>query len=240
MDIIIRNGKIKLDESKDLRTKQNDEGLLKKNYNDSYNVMIPGPYYDLYDTHIHIWKPGNKICNFNGPQNPQSIKLVELEHKKTDVYCTICHKLKRYAHTNKNHIYSSNIINKIEQMQIVTKKNNVNIELIYNKWHKIYDRFYYKIKPKNIIQDIKIKKKINNTRWYQICYKLLYKPEMYPISPIETKLIWPWNLTPYQKFKLNNLNYKDDIINDYTTKNTIKSGIFIKQNEILTNFITIE
>jgi hypothetical protein len=37
---------------------------------------------------------------------------------------------------------------------------------------------------------------------------MIKNPILYNISNTETKLIWPWNLTYYQKFKFYNSEYK--------------------------------
>ena len=45
--------------------------------------------------------------------------------------------------------------------------------------------------------------------YYKIIYKVLYKPVMYPVSATENKLLWPWELTNYQKFRLLNPKYRE-------------------------------
>ena len=60
-------------------------------------------------------------------------------------------------------------------------------------------------------------------------YKLVKYPILYPISITETKLIWPWNLTKYQKFKLDNPDYKSSIIFSHR-----------RNYKIIKNYVTIE
>ena len=50
---------------------------------------------------------------------------------------------------------------------------------------------------------------------------------MYPISIKETKLFWPWDLTPYQKFKLSNPNYRNNSIYKINLANNIKTNYVI-------------
>ena len=71
------------------------------------------------------------------------------------------------------------------------------------------------------------KKNIN--KYYQIVYKLIKPPILYPISITETKLIWPWNLTKYQKFKLDNPDYKSSVMFSHR-----------RNYKITENYVTIE
>lgn len=221
MDIVIRNGKIQEDESKRIHNIKNEHGLLKKDYQ-NYNNNTPGPYYDLFHIHIHVWRQAHKIRNFMGPQNPLSIKLTDIPYKPTDVYCSICHLRKRFVNTGK--IQSENV--KLIKQELIS-------------WYKFYDRLHNNNKPVNIVHILKNQKKTNILRWYRLMYKFLYKPCMYPISKKETKLIWPWDLTPYQKFKLNHSEYKTRIIHDFESKDIENGGIFLKDRDILTNYVMI-
>ena len=65
MDIVIRNGVIDNCESKRIRDIKNEEGLLKKNY-DNYCANISGPYYDLKNCHICVPRYPKNIPNFIG------------------------------------------------------------------------------------------------------------------------------------------------------------------------------
>ena len=88
---------------------------------------------------------------------------------------------------------------------------------IYNyNLHKYYDNYKYN------------QEKIIN-KYYEMVYKLTKEPLLYPISIKETKLIYPWELTNYQKFRLNNLDYKS-------------SEIFIQRSnyKITNNYVMIE
>ena len=53
-------------------------------------------------------------------------------------------------------------------------------------------------------------------KWKKILYKVNYslynKKIEYTISKFKTLYLWPWQLTHYQKFKLNNKNYRDNCV----------------------------
>ena len=56
----------------------------------------------------------------------------------------------------------------------------------------------------------------------KVNYKLYNDKIVYQLSPTESILLWPWQMTHYQKFKYNNKNYKESSIflssNDDTFK----------------------
>ena len=97
---------------------------------------------------------------------------------------------------------------------IMTKIKKTSVD-INTKWKTIYN----KINKNNIKNNLNLtfKNYKNNqykiiNKYYQIVYKLVKSPILYPISMTETKLIWPWNLTNYQKFKLDNPDYKSSVL----------------------------
>ena len=101
------------------------------------------------------------------------------------------------------------------EMDIITtrlKKTSVDIN---EKWKNLYSKINKITRKDNINLTFRNYKgtqdKIIN-KYYQIVYKLVKTPILYPISITETKLIWPWNLTKYQKFKLENPDYKSSVI----------------------------
>ena len=105
--------------------------------------------------------------------------------------------------------------NNNNEMDIITtrlKKTSVDIN---KKWKNLYSKINKITKKDNvnlIFQNYKIiQQKIIN-KYYQMVYKLVKTPILYPISMTETKLIWPWNLTKYQRFKLDNPDYKSCVI----------------------------
>lgn len=222
MDIIIQNGKINFTEMQKEHTKKNDEGLLKKDFID-FNNNTPGPYYDLNNSHLHVWRKPKDITNFYGPQDQKRIKLVQLEWDEKKNYCSICHcKYIKNTAFDHNNNFRDLYIPKNELNKPFTKiKLDINYKNIWiNFYNKLTDR-------KVLINNIKTKKIKIYSKYYELVYKLINKPIPYNISPFETKLLYPWELTPYQKFKLENPNYK-------------KNHIFLSTKKITKNYIKIE
>jgi len=213
MDIIIQNGKLNFSEMAKREKIKNEAGLIKKNYSD-FNRDVPGPYYDLQNAHLHIWRKANIIVNFKGPQDQKRIQFVNREWDSECVFCSICH-CKVICNTGFSRLKIKN------DKPVSIGKLKIDYDC---KWVNMYNRL-----NNNESSIIKIKeKKIKIfANYYKIVYKLLNKPILYRISHKETKLIWPWQLTNYQKFKLQNTDYKNNII-------------FLKPKEILTNYVLIE
>ena len=63
-------------------------------------------------------------------------------------------------------------------------------------------------------------------KYFDFVYKLCNKPHIYMINPMESKLIWEKDLTRYQRFKLNNPNYKE-------------SPVIYNQKTITQNYVMI-
>lgn len=256
MDIIIRNGVIQSNESKRIHEIKNNEGLLKKDYKD-YVKGIPGPYYDFFDCHICVPRKYDQIQNFSGPQNKKKIKLIDTkDFNKLVKYCCICHREIRpnlcFSAKRKIFIDEDTFARKVDvnfDLQEQFKKIKINQEYNYNidsitlglkktsvdvntTWKKLYNKLDKKSKKNNldfIFRNYKnTQQKIIN-KYYQMVYKLVKYPILYPISITETKLIWPWNLTKYQKFKLDNPDYKSSIIFSHR-----------RNYKIIENYVTIE
>lgn len=107
------------------------------------------------------------------------------------------------------------------------KVNNKTLPLtIVKKW-KIFNM---KVK-KNYTANIYFKYKINQSKmiklFYILSYKLLYGPIFYPISTTQTKLLYPWELTNYQNFKLNYPDYKNNPIFSHQNRNRITENYVI-------------
>jgi hypothetical protein len=259
MDIIIRNGVIDKSEAKRVHNIKNEEGLLKKNfadyikgvpgpYYDTLNVHLCIPrhpsmirnFYGPQDpSKIKLIENSGKVCS-------------------KCKYCVICHKLmkpnpafsaKRKCFIEED-IYckksneSDSLEKSLSKLNIATTEvtpdntnntindlndtlKNLNIKTNFDKWNNLYN----KILHSNVKSALKDKGKENRVvnRFSKLCTKLKVKPIDYEMSNFETKLIYPWNLTPYQKFKLNNPDYKN-------------SPLFSHQRNkrITESFVTIE
>ena len=84
---------------------------------------------------------------------------------------------------------------------------------------------------KNNTANIYYKYKLNQSKmiklFYILSYKLLYEPIYYPISTTQTKLLYPWELTNYQKFKIDNPDYKNNPIFSHANRNRITENYVI-------------
>ena len=194
-----------------LHKKKKKQGGPKLKYSDFAGKIItePGPYYDPYDMHLHIWKKGINIKGLICEQN-QTIENIEYtDSDKNDVFCSICHK-KKMCQGVKPRLYLKKPI-VLQKTEIVNERAK---ETFLDKWGILYYRLYWKneLNKKNETVGEKTTVSKFSIRWYKIVYKLLYKPILYNISPKESLLLYPWQFTPYQNFKLNNPDYKDNVV----------------------------
>lgn len=258
MDIIIRNGVIQTGEEKRIKEIKNEQGLLKKDFID-YIKGVPGPYYDMFDSHICVARKHNQILNFIGPQVKNKVKLIDTkDYNKKVKYCIICHSLmkpnpsfssKRKIYVEEDIFFRKKEIDidlqsdfkklKIENGQSHSMSIDVITEQIQktminsrDTWNNISRKLYMKNKRNNfnlVHENYKrVQSKIIN-KYYQFVYQLTKPPILYPISVIETKLIWPWNLTKYQKFRLENPDYKSSSLFEHR-----------KNYKITENYVIIE
>ena len=110
---------------------------------------------------------------------------------------------------------SENISENSSDIDLITtglKKTSVDVNA---KWNKLYGKISKNLKKDNlnfVFRNYKSTQEKVINKYYQIVYKLVKTPILYPISITETKLIWPWNLTKYQKFKLDNPDNKSSVM----------------------------
>lgn len=225
MDIIIRNGVIQ-------NNKQNEEKIPWE----KFNINISGPYYDPCKNHLCVFRKPHLIQNFNGPQKYSLKKIIKTNYDSNKTFCSICHEpyKNKFDFLAKKKIFIDD--DYYNPKYLNNKNNNDNKYKLYYKKLNIKDFFNkYLSNIKNInIENIKhefriIKNKRNKiyNKYYQLTYKILFKPIIYPISNKENKIIWPWNITSYQNLILKNPNYK-------------KSEIYIDKLKINNNYIIIE
>jgi len=183
--------------------KKRGTGPEKPNY--THESIEPGPYYDPQGIHLHIWKNKKNIRNFTGEQNP-NVRCLQFTDDKPGYYCSICHLrnksstfkwvhalqkplhipeyTKKHAKCNSTDCiteYISPPSTSCTRIEIGLKKLDVNDTRYIKKWTSLMSKVLHTLKFK------KIEYKISNT-------KLLY--------------LWPWELTPYQRFKLKCPDYK--------------------------------
>lgn len=163
-----------------------------------------GPYYDPQGIHLHVWKNKKNIQNFKGEQNP-NIRCVQFTDDKPGYYCSICH-----------------LRNKNSTFKWVQTRGNTS-ECLKKQRNSIDCITEYITFPPTICTEIeKDFKKLNidETRriknWTSLMFKVLhslkYKKLEYKISNTKVLYLWPWELTPYQKFKLKCPDYKQSNI----------------------------
>lgn len=242
MDIIIQNGVIKEMESERIHNIMNEEGLLKKDFKNYIkgvsgpyydlahsHICIPRKFHMI----PNFMGPQDKT-------KIKLIKNDDFNKKKS--YCIICHEeLKpNVAFSSKRkQFYEENIFerkaepinqleNEFKKMKVFSNINSpvpdldscmmslsINNKSILN-WNLFFNKLY-KFKIHNSVlnseyNNYKHNQKIIINKYYQMVYKLIKEPLLYPISNKETKLMYPWELTNYQKFRLNNMNYKSSVI----------------------------
>lgn len=127
------------------------------------------------------------------------------------------------------HENSSKNIYHIDLITTKLKKTSVDIN---TKWKNLYNKINKNFKKDNlnfVFKNYKSAQQKVINKYYQIVYKLVKTPILYTISITETKLIWPWDLTKYQKFKLDNPDYKSSVIFSHR-----------RNYKITENYVTIE
>lgn len=234
MDIIIRNGVIQKKEAEKIYEIKNEAGLFKIPW-EEYSSTKAGPYYDPCKYHLCVFRKACLIKNFIGPQKSSLKKVIKQDYNPKASFCVICHE----PYKNKFDFLKKRKVFECEDNYYIPKQiNNTtknNYKLYYKKLnlYEIVQKYKLLIKNKEI-EDLKFqfdiilsKRKDIYKKYYKLIYKILYKPVIYPISNIENKLIWPWDLTKYQLFRLNNPEYKN-------------SCIFANEKKIKENYVIIE
>ena len=174
----------------EIMIRKRGKGELKKVYTSKQNLE-EGPYYDPQCFHIHIWKKKELIKNFQGEQR-KNVEYIEHLEEKSGFFCCICHERNKTTQFKWNERLDSiddvpndpSNFNEISHLLLKPPQNKVHI-----KENKNWERLLFKVK--HVISSPKIEYKISNT-------KILY--------------LWPWELTPYQQFKIKNPNYKKNKI----------------------------
>jgi hypothetical protein len=190
-----------------IEIKKRGQGPEKNIYKDSKNLS-GGPYYDPECIHLHIWKSYKLIKNFIGEQN-QTSRYIQYTTFKPGTYCSICHKRNLFSGLNwekkPNNKKRSNeqmdvdgLCKDLKEVQLDSENMQIEDTLVEKK---------QKTEPNHVVI---------NSNWYKILYKALYVSNndkiVYNISRFKSLLLWPWELTFYQRFKLNNENYRDSCI----------------------------
>lgn len=209
------NKRVSIEALESIELKKKGKGPIKPLYN-SPNLSH-GPYYDPGGVHVHIWKKDSLIDNFIGEQK-ETVPHVQFKDYKKGTYCCICHQSSQRFHMKWR--------NEPDSMQIKLGESP-EVKKYYNKLEKSAEPIFENPETPKVTVSRYTKK------WHSILYKVKYSLNndkiVYKISDYKSLLLWPWELTPYQKFKLNKPDYK-------------KSGIFIKSKmeEFRNNYAIIK
>ena len=204
-DFIYNNKRVSIEALDHIKLKSRGKGPEKKLYNSS--TFECGPCYDPDNLHVHIWKKHSLIENFNGEQN-QIIKDIQYTDYKAGTYCSICHKSAQKFHMrwreepDSDKICEKNVYTCPYKPEDYLKKEEI-------------ATFHPTIRKKTTDLEISKARKRWRSAFLKIKYSNKNEKTIYPISPYKSLLLWPWEMTPYQKFKISQPNYK-------------KSKIFIK------------
>lgn len=199
--------KLSIETLNDIEIKKRGKGVTKNVFTSMDNVnKESGPYYDPNGAHLHIWKSHKLISNLKGPQNP-NIPYIQFTDFKPGTYCSICHKL------NKCHrfVWNQNIDHEDNSKLDCTDEQINDRKIIFNiepEKYNVYD------------------KKVSN--WSKLMYKVFYVINndiiVYPITKYKSVLLWPWQMTPYKRFKMSNPDYKESGIFLNSTSDTFKGN----------------
>tara|TARA_B100000035_G_scaffold311465_1_gene321050 strand:- start:319 stop:1200 length:882 start_codon:yes stop_codon:yes gene_type:complete len=222
--------KISIEALEIIEIKKRGAGPLKNIYRSN---ILEGPVYDPLCAHIHIWKPKNSIKNFIGEQF-QNSPHVQYTNNKSGLYCSICHIRNIHYKFNwgesidkkftEDFISSKNRMCKfIEKTTVIEKRSDEIVstgDKIVSTGDKIVSTGDKIVSTGDEIvstgdEIVSTGDKVLN-KWKKILYKVNYslynKKIEYTISKFKTLYLWPWQLTHYQKFKLNNKNYRDNCV----------------------------
>lgn len=232
MDIFIKNGVIK-------QREEVEQSIFKKNFDTDYSSNIPGPYYDPYHNHCHIWKPVSLIKNFKGEQNQTSEKYKKYKEQPSQrgLYCSICHiglKSKGYDLKNVICIPSEPYFKKRKaEFDLSRMLDSVKITKTNNN---LWDRLYIIVKTNHInkykrlysaLIDIKKQKDRIVRKWEILCKKLLEPVVYYQLNAFNSIPVKLSEMTPFQKFKYNNPDYRKT------------TNFIIYSDKFTTNYVTI-
>jgi hypothetical protein len=210
-NFLFNNKRVSIEALDAIELKQKGNGPIKAFYNSE--KFTCGPCYDPGGVHVHIWKKDSLIKNFIGEQNP-IITYVQFTEYKKGTYCCICHK-------------------SVQKFHMKWRKEPDSCDVVPNV------RNDYKYKPEDCIKDfvnfdntiqekkVSIAKKKWKSALYKVNYILKNDKIVYPVSKYKSILLWPWELTPYQRFKINIPDYKQSIIFVKNNKEKFKNNYAI-------------
>jgi hypothetical protein len=228
MDIFIKNGVIK-------EREEVQQNIHKLNYEKEYNNYKPGPYHDPKCLHLHVWKPVRLIKNFKGPQLQSSL---EFKHHPSipdkGIFCSICHVACVSPKYNLKHIVvppAPFYKRKLDSVNDLT--SDMGKCKIFKLDNKIrWDRLFFKLQKREIDKYKDVHNALNKilkhrncvlNKWSRFVIKMISQDEvLYPINSFKSIIIKKQDMTPYQLFRYNNPEYKEEY-SFYIAKKTIDS-----------------
>jgi len=174
--------------------KKRGKGDIKSEYR-SFSDTEYGPYYDPIGVHLCTWKNNKLIKNFKCEQDPSS-ESVQFSRVKPGLHCSICHKRKECRQ-----------FNWCEPVK-PSRDCQPGVNPVTNEYKFTYPPVI------KVVQRPKVSNAIPNWNKLMIkCIHAVYNDKIvYDISKFHSILLWPWQMTSYQKFRYNNPNYKKSVI----------------------------
>lgn len=217
-DSMYSGKRISIEAVNEAQIRKNGLGPEKKVWTCSGEVYGPGPYYDPNGSHIHIWKRGDSIENFTCEQSSKKSFCQKTESDKTRMYCRICHiKLKQdkfpgLVNMDEKSLYTLDYpsLNDTTPDVVSTQQEVVNEYTIEQK-RKEYEDIILEEETDKEMELLKRIKRVKDN-WYKFIFKTIKSPLLYNISDTHSIFLWPWEMTPYQKFKYSNQDYKENPI----------------------------
>lgn len=228
MDIFIKNGVIK-------EREEVQQDVYKLDYEKEYDNCKPGPYYDPKCIHIHVWKPVRLIKKFKGPQLQTNSKFKHYPSvPDKGIFCSICHMANIAPVYNLKNIaappppFYKRKLDSVDNM--VSAMSRCKIFKIDTRI--MWDRLIFKLQKKEMDKYKNIFNMFNKyfehrrlvlNKWSRFVNKMIYQDEVfYPINVFKSIKIKKQDMTPFQLFRYNNPNYKDEC-SFYIIKKTIDS-----------------
>ena len=173
--------------------KKRGKGDIKPDYL-SFSDTEYGPYYDPIGVHLCTWKNNKLIKNFKCEQDPSS-KNVQFSNVKPGLHCSICHKRKECRQFN--------------WCEPIKPARAVDLQRLPDPQRDICT-----YPPVITLHRQKVSNAIPNWSKLMIkCIHSIYNDKLvYCISKFHSVLLWPWQMTSYQKFRYNNPDYKKSVI----------------------------
>ena len=199
-DAVYNPKRVSIEAAHRIAIRKRGKGPNKEIYINADNIKC-GPCYDPACAHVHIWKDRKFIPNFIGEQNP-AVEHIQYTDDKPGMYCSICH-IRKYDYQFKWH----------QNMEIVDEIPSVlQNKTKFDKCNYIENPIVFP-KTSEAVEEIDTFKTLG--KWSNIMFKVMYtiqnEKTVYPVSPYKSLYLWPWEMSPYQKFKTKCPDYRKSV-----------------------------